>query len=275
MKWYFLSAFALVNISIFGQQNISDYQYIYVPKKFADFKTDNQYKLNTALASALKAKKYQVLQDDPENWPNALKLEPCKVLTAQVKNNSNMLRNRVILDFSDCKKNEVKAIKATSMEKEFEAGYNDALRQALATVPVSDPKERIEMSATSVSSTKSNTSQVLPAKEVEAVVQSSSPAKETKSADYELSSQSTTGAEMFTLNNENFQKVKIGNGGFILVSPKSSVPFATFQPSAKEGVYRVSLNDGSMTLGYQEKENLVIEMPNSNGTFTNLIFIKN
>ena len=48
-------------ISVFSQ-SVSDYEHIYVPKKFKDFKT-NQYNLNKQLVKALTDKKYKIIQD--------------------------------------------------------------------------------------------------------------------------------------------------------------------------------------------------------------------
>jgi hypothetical protein len=52
-----------------------------------------------------------------------------------------------------------------------------------------------------------------------------------------------------------------------LVSSSSSVPFATFKNTAKADVYRVTLENGTSTLGYTENGNLVIEIPTSDGDF--------
>ncbi len=62
MKKSFALAF-LFFLYYFSAQNITDYEYIYVPKKFKDFKT-NEYNLNTLLKKALEGKKYKVIQDE-------------------------------------------------------------------------------------------------------------------------------------------------------------------------------------------------------------------
>lgn len=276
MKRIFFCFFVFTGITIFAQNAVSDYQYIYVPKKFEDFKTDNKYNLNTALAKALTSKKYQILRDTPDNWPVELRADPCKVLTADVKNNSNMLRNRIILEFTDCKKNAVLQNKATSMEKDFDLGYNDALKQALVSVPVSSPQEQISVAAVS-GKTENQLNPEKPAEtvrkkvknqktEIQQTAKAAEPVKATASSDPEPA--------LYIFDQETFQKVEIGNGGFILVSPKSSVPYATFSPSGKSGVYRVSLQNGSMTLGYEENGDLVIEMPKTDGTFVNQVLKK-
>ena len=54
---------------------------------------------------ALEGKKYKVIQDDIVNWPLELRQNPCKVLNADLINDSNMFRNRLKLQFSNCEKN--------------------------------------------------------------------------------------------------------------------------------------------------------------------------
>ena len=55
MKKSFALAFLFFTL-LFSAQNITDYEYIYVPKKFKDFEA-NEYNLNTLLKKALEAKK--------------------------------------------------------------------------------------------------------------------------------------------------------------------------------------------------------------------------
>ena len=139
MKKSFALAF-LFFLLLFSAQNITDYEYIYVPKKFKDFKT-NEYNLNTLLKKALEAKKYKVIQDDIVNWPLELRENPCKVLNAELLNDSNMFRNRVKLQFSNCEKNVIFETKGTSMTKDFELGYQDAMNISLKNLQNSQPKE--------------------------------------------------------------------------------------------------------------------------------------
>lgn len=49
-------------ISLFGQ-NVSDYQYIYVPQKFNDFE-QNKYGLNDLLQAKLKQKRFIILNEN-------------------------------------------------------------------------------------------------------------------------------------------------------------------------------------------------------------------
>ncbi|MGC4130034.1 MAG: hypothetical protein QM564_10895 [Bergeyella sp.] len=251
---YFASAFMalLFGSMVYGQSSVSDYKYIFVPQKFKDFKTENQYKLNSQLVAALKGKQYQVLSDDKENWPDAVKLNPCRMLTAEVKNNSNMLRNRVILEFSDCKNTVVLESKGTTMIKDFDTGYPDALAVSLKPIPVSSPKEiTVEVPVSVKTEPEKAKTQAL---KNEPAPKTAEPVKTSPSS-----------AEAYILDGKTYQKVQLGNGQFILVNPDSSAPYATFSPAAKAGVYRVKLGDVN-TLGYEESGNIVIEVPQSDGS---------
>ena len=256
MKKSFALAF-LFFLLLFSAQNITDYEYIYVPKKFKDFKT-NEYNLNTLLKKALEAKKYKVIQDDIVNWPLELRENPCKVLNAELLNDSNMFRNRVKLQFSNCEKNVVFETKGTSMIKDFELGYQDAMNISLKNLQNSQPKE-IEVLA---KPTEKIAVEAVVEKPVQTVVTS------TNSATPEVSKK----AESYSNGTMSFQKIQISKDQFILVSSSSSVPFATFKNTTKLDVYRVTLENGISTIGYSENGNLIIEIPTSDGNYKKEVF---
>ena len=148
---------ALLLISSMGvfAQNISDYKYIYVPKKFADFKTNNAYNLNKILTLKLQDKNYTVVSDDRENWPVELRANPCSLLNGTVENDSSFLRNKIILKFTDCNDKTVSEIKTSSLYKEYDEGFQDALVKAVLNVPVSAPNAAaIQSSPQNVAETK-------------------------------------------------------------------------------------------------------------------------
>ena len=240
-------------ISVFSQ-SVSDYEYIYVPKKFKDFKT-NQYNLNKQLVKALTDKKYKIIQDEL--------LADCNVLRADVLNNSNMLRNRLILSFTDCKGNVVAENKASSMYKEFDLGFQDALNLSLEKVQISKPIQQ-NVSSGLKEIIKEEIPKPIDLKEVKEIIQ------ETPSV---IISTEPTKALVFSNGTINLQKIQTGKDQFILVSATSSVPFATFKNTTKADVYRVTLENGTSTLGYTENGNLVIEIPTSDGDFKREVFI--
>ena len=267
-----LSLSLLFCLSMVFGQNISDYQYIYVPAKFKDFEA-NQYNLNTQLKKALIDKKYTIIHEEMTDWPAELRENPCKVLTADLLNDSNMFRNRVKLQFTNCQKKVVSETKGNSLYKEYDLGFEDALNLSLKTIPTSSPNPNLFV-ADLKSSIKEEIPRPIDLKEVKEIKNEepvSTPPVPTKSV--ESKSVESKKAESYTNGKVNLQKVQISKDQFILVSSSSSVPFATFKNTTKADVYRVTLENGTSTLGYTENGNLVIEIPTSDGDFKKEVFM--
>ena len=248
MKKVILS-FAICGYAVAFGQSVSDYQSIYLSKDQKDFE-NNKYGVHNALIKTLKSKKYDATQDP------AILANSCNFLTATIANTSSMLRNKVTVDLKDCKNNVVFQGKGQSMEKDYELGFADAIKNALKELPVSNPKEITVQLTESSTPTKSEV-----VKPVEKVV----PQKELTTATV------NNNASVFTNGTITVQKVVLAKDQFILVSGNSSTPYATFKATAKPDVYRVTLENGTSTLGYFENGNLVIEIP-KNDDFVREVF---
>lgn len=246
----FSTFIAALCITFSFAQKVSDYKYIALPEKFSGFK-NNQYKLDVLLSKTLKQKQYVVVSGNRSQWTAEANSNPCSVLNADVINDSGFLRNKVVLEFKDCNGKVIASQKASTSIKEFEEGFQDALKQALVTVPVSSPKE-IQMQVAVQE------------------VQSFEPAKEVSVQKVE---NSATQSGKYTNGKVSLQKVQIDDSQFILVENNSSVPFATFKSTSKKDTFKVKLNSGESTLGYYENGNIVIEMPKGNGDYSKEIFI--
>lgn len=247
----FLSVIFLVLIKA---QTVSDYKYVTIPSELNDFKENRSFGLNTILENSLKAKKYVVLSETKAKWPADALGNPCKVLNADVLDDKNMFRNKVILQFKDCNNQVILTQKGNSVIKEYEQGYQDALKQTLIKIPVSNPSSAIENLAVSKPQEVIKSSEETKTKEVISL---------------------TSAAQKYTNGNLTLQKIQIADDQFILVDGNSSIPFATFKSTAKKDVYRVKLGSGESTIGYYENGNIVIEMPKSNGEFSNEVFSAN
>ena len=261
-----IQIFATVIATILYGQNISDYQYIHVPETFNDVKA-NKYGLKDLLQANLKQKNYTILSKSKENWPSELLQNPCRVLTAEVTDTSNMFKNRLKIDFKDCKNNTISSLEGKSSVKEFEPGMRDALANAVKNIPVSNPIEQIAI-VEKQEPVKNNPpietqKQDLPVSTTKTAAVS--PAPKTEKA--ELQKAEVYGNGTFTLN-----KIFLTNGEFILANPNNSVPYAMFKPSTKIDVYHVKLSDGIATLGYLENGKIVVETPNSDGSFMKVVF---
>ncbi|WP_223606743.1 hypothetical protein [Chryseobacterium sp. OSA05B] len=241
-----IASFFLVT-AVFGQK-VSDYKYISVPEKLKDFDKDS-YGLETSLAKGLTGKKYTVVQGIKE-WPSDARENPCHVLYANLLDNSNFLKNRVLIEVKDCNEKTVFSSKGSSNIKDFKEGFQDALKQALIAVPVSYPTEKVQTVKAEPAVTEAISKNDAP---------SSSPISENKSGKY-------------SNGKWNLQKIQVDNNQFILADSGSSVPFAVFKASSKKDVFRVKLADGTYTIGYVENGNIIIDMPQSNGEFSKEVF---
>lgn len=249
MKKIISLGFLFCLVIVYGQ-NVSDYEYIYVPNKFKDFGAD-QYDLNSQLKKALTDKKYKVIQAELVDWPEDLRQNPCKVLNAEVIKNSSMLKNRVILQFTDCQKKVVLEAKGSSTYKEYDLGFQDALDISLRSVLASQPRPNM------ISSKVNETAK-----------------KEIEKEEVPVPTGNSSKPETYNNGKLGFQKIQISNDQFILVSSNSSVPFATFKNTTKQGVFRVKLENGNSTLGYYDNGNIVIEIPVGDGNYQKEIFEK-
>ncbi|SFN85984.1 hypothetical protein SAMN05421594_4513 [Chryseobacterium oleae] len=239
-----LASFFLVT-AVFGQK-VSDYKYISVPEKFKDFDKE-PYGLEAALAKALTNKKYTVIK------PADARENPCSVLSANVSDNSSFLKNKLLIELKDCNEKTVFSSKGASGIKDFKEGFQDALKQAVVTIPVSFPSEAM-----------------LAVKAAEPVPTQSVTQTETPSSSPVTIQENKSGK--YSNGKWNLQKIQVDNSQFILADSGSSVPFAVFKTSSKKDVFRVKLADGSYTIGYFENGNIIIDMPQSNGEFSKEVF---
>ena len=244
----FSTIIAAVCFTFSYAQKVSDYKYIALPEKFTGFK-NNLYKMDILLAKTLKQKQYIVVSGNRSQWTDEANSNPCSILNADVINDSGFLRNKVILEFKDCNGKVIASQKASTSIKEFEEGFQDALKQALVAVPVSFPKNM---------ETAMNVQEVHaePVKEISIQKASGSPEKSGKYTNGKLS----------------LQKIQLDDSQFILVEENGGVPYATFKSTSKNDTFKVKLKSGESTLGYYENGNIVIEMPKGNDDFTKEVF---
>lgn len=229
-------------------QKVSNYKYIVVPNSFETFKKQN-YGLSNVLAKSLKAKQYIVLSDNRGEWSSEANSNQCNVLNADIVNDSGFLRNKVLVVFKDCNNKVIASQKGSSSIKEFEEGFQDALKRALMSVPVANPKEiKTE-----------NLTQEL---QTESVNEVASLKKE------------TTTEKTITYTNGKLivQKIQLEDNQFIFVENNSSVPFATFKPTTRKDSFKVKLQSGENTFGYLENGNIIIEIPKGNDEYSKEIF---
>ena len=254
MKKILKLAFIILFTSVYSQ-NISDYTFVYIAEKTGDFEA-NKYGLATLLSAKLTAKKYVVIAENNDSWPEVAKKNPCRVLKAELADTSTFLKNKIQVNFKDCSGKTVASFEGKSNIKEFEPGFKDALNTALKTFPVSNP---VKLAVTN-ETRKPNIAAV------------AEPVKSTSNQTPNSGAKTENKAQTFSNGTLNLNRIFISDSQFILASPNDSTPYAIFKESTKKEVYRVQLQDGSQTLGYVENGNIVIELPNADGSYRKDVF---
>ncbi|MFS4472378.1 hypothetical protein [Chryseobacterium sp. T20] len=226
-------------------QKVSDYKYVAVPEKFETFRED--YGLKNFFTKAMTGKKYIILPTIKDNWPAEAKSNFCNVVSADILNEKSLFKNKLIVQFKDCNNTMILESKGGSKIKEFEEGLQDALKEALIKIPVSNPVALLPASNNSAQHT---------------------------SPDPVVSVASTTTPEASNYSNGklDLQKIQIDPNQFILAKSGSSVPFAVFKATSKNSVFLVKMADGNTTIGYFENGNIVIDVPQTDGRFAKEVF---
>lgn len=227
-------------------QKVSDYKYVSVPEKFETFRED--YGLKNFFTKALTGKKYILLPIIKDDWPTEAKSNFCNVVSADVINDKSLFRNKLIVQFKDCNNNMILESRGASKIKEFEDGLQDALKEALVKIPISNPVTLL------LPASNNNTHRTAS----ETVVSSISA--------------TTPEASNYSNGKLDLQKIQLDPNQFILAKSGSSVPFAVFRSTSKNSVFIVKLADGSATIGYFENGNIVIDIPQADGKYAKEVF---
>ncbi len=118
-----------------AQQQLNDYKYIIVPKKFDGFKKENQYQTSTMVKFRLVQKNFIAVYDD--SLPEELLLNRCLGLTINLEDLSGMLSTKVKLIFKDCSSRQVFETEVgRSSIKEFKPAYKESIDNALMSLPL-------------------------------------------------------------------------------------------------------------------------------------------
>lgn len=115
------------------QAQLNDYKYIIVPKKFDDFKKENQYQTSTLIKHLFTQKGFKTAYED--DLPLDLVANRCLGLTVYLVDNSSMFTTKASLKLEDCLGKEVFATQeGKSKIKDFKDSYNEAIREAFNSI---------------------------------------------------------------------------------------------------------------------------------------------
>src|SRR5690606_3031902 len=120
--------FSLILSLNVNAQNVNDFKYIVIPSQLLGF-DENQYELNRYLGIQLITKSYEILSGDSEEWPAEVQQNPCLALNATVTDERRFVQNKLPLKITDCTQKVVFEKEGESKRKEFDKGYQDALKE--------------------------------------------------------------------------------------------------------------------------------------------------
>lgn len=249
MKNLILLAF-LLSFSFGHSQRLNDYKYIKVPDSFSSF-NENQYQLNYYLKQLLNKNGYTVLNEISASWPEEAKNNYCLVLNADVVKLNKFLKNALELKFTDCKGNVVGSYEGVSKIKEYDKGYQEAMRFAVRQAGEYNPSQ---MAALIGKDTGGNqkTEEIKNQPPSEAVV---------VAVDPPMDFTPDMGIE-FKNSNRSVYLVEMKNNSFLLIDKATSTMIGQLKPSSREGVYQVTVlgpKEKYTTTGFYDGSSLAID----------------
>lgn len=132
MKNLLIVVFLLGSLSGSAQDQLNEYKYIIVPKRFDDFKKENQYKTSTLVKYLFEQKGFNVVYDDA--LPPDLSQNRCLGLLTNLRDGSNMFTTKSTLVLKDCNNKEVfVSTEGSSKIKEYDAAYSESIRRAFVS----------------------------------------------------------------------------------------------------------------------------------------------
>ena len=250
-----LTVFVLTSSLAFSQ-NESDFKYVIVPEKFSNFE-QNEFRMNYHLIRLLEDKNYEILNTNPESWPEEVKQNVCLALKADVIKGKKFLKNKVDLVFTDCQEKEINRHEGISSEKNYVTGYPDALKNAVQTLRNSFPK-KLDYQPKSVSYV-------------------TTPSPEIKiQGNISENSWKEKGIE-FSNGNQTVILTELKDGSYILIQKDNSAIIAQLIPSSKEGIYHTTIQGSAgnyYTIGFYDGSKLSIEFKNDNQSYQLTEFLK-
>lgn len=153
IKYFTLILVLFVIANCFAQNNLNNYKYVLVPKKYDFLKEENQYRLNELSQYLFDLHGFTALFEGAE-YPRDLKLDRCLALRSNVIKGSGMLKTKLNVVLKDCNDKVVYSSKTgESREKEYKVAYNKALRAAFASFKTLNYKYKPKQSLISSQST--------------------------------------------------------------------------------------------------------------------------
>ncbi len=118
-----------------AQEQLNDYKYVIVPKKFDAFKRENQHQTSTLTKYLFTEKGFLTVYED--QIPDELNNNRCLGLLVDLIDDSSLFTTKTGLTLEDCQGKEVFATKqGKSKEKDYKASFGEALREAFTSFDI-------------------------------------------------------------------------------------------------------------------------------------------
>ncbi|MDP3311831.1 MAG: hypothetical protein Q8S45_00580 [Lutibacter sp.] len=151
----------------FGQQQLNNYKYILVPKRFEFQKLDDQYQLNSLTKFLFNKAGYTVFFSD-DSLPQEVANNGCLALKTLIVDNSSMFTTKVKIDLLDCYNTIVlSTAEGSSKEKDYKKGYQEAIRNAFTELENLNYKYNTAANVTSMGVVKKEMKEVIVTPNVE------------------------------------------------------------------------------------------------------------
>jgi biotin carboxyl carrier protein len=129
-----LVIFTLFMVVGYSQNTVNSYKYVLLPEKFEFLSSVDEYGLNATTKSLLEQKGFTVFWANG-NLPPAVAANKCSALVAEVTQRKAIFTTNLTLSLKDCFGNIIfKSKEGRSREKEFEVAYDEALKNAFASL---------------------------------------------------------------------------------------------------------------------------------------------
>lgn len=150
----------IVQFSLGAQEEINNYKYILIPKKFSFLKYEDQYQINSLTEFLFNKYGYKAFMSEDE-LPEDLSQNRCLALKANVEEvRGGFLKTKLQILLLDCNDKVIaESMIGETRIKEYAKAYNVAVRNAFKTFQYFDYEFNPDNEITSVTTASSNSSQ--------------------------------------------------------------------------------------------------------------------
>lgn len=134
MKNLLIILFLFIGYQPLAAQDLNSYKYVIVPEEFDFLREPNQFQLSELTKFLFTKAGFEAFLQN-ENMPEDLEANPCNALSANVHKEPSLLVTKLYVVLKNCRDQTVFTSEiGTSREKDFQASYHAALRDAFKSI---------------------------------------------------------------------------------------------------------------------------------------------